>query len=79
MRTSKYRAAMEQAVCHIWETAAIELYLTIDPISELIGMRTLHNFTRGIDDDYWFMVDVVEQAMARVYHSTEDDPWSKFR
>lgn len=78
-KQTKYRKALEEYLCYVWETAGNPVYSSINPIDELIGARTLHSFTRGIDDDYRLICDAVDQAIARVYDSDESDPWSGWR
>lgn len=78
-KPTKYRIKLEVFLCHVWETAGIDVYRAIGPVDMLIGARALHAITRDIDDDYWLLVDAVDQAMARVYHSDESDPWSIWR
>lgn len=77
-KKSKYRMKLEAFLCHVWETAGIDVYQTLNPVDMLIGARSLHSITRGVDEEYWLLVDAVDQAMARVYGSDESDPWSKW-
>lgn len=77
-KQTKYSKALEVFLCHVWDMKNQAIYASVCPIDVLMGARSLHNFTRGIDDDYWLLCDAVHQAMARVYHSDKSDPWSKW-
>ncbi len=74
-----YRMGLELAVCQIWHNATLPVYQMLNPIDMLIGMRSMHLFTHGVDDEYDFLVDAVDMAMARAYQSDPDDPWFAFR